>query len=150
MTTMEICSGLQHFRLLRRITSFSKEQIQAQVDFEDWPGFTGLEAMAQLAAMHARQCLRFEVHAFLLKVTRCRLPLRNVLDGRFLLTANLRSRSSQAFGYEVAAQGPHDEGLISALIIGTQPYDDGFQKDILKPHYQAVWTKLFCPQAAAK
>jgi hypothetical protein len=133
---------MAHFRLIKRISKVSPKGIHGEVEFNRTPLFAGLEAMAQFAALHVRQLLQFERHAFLLKVHHCRMPVLDHLDGCFEMAADLCSRSSNAFHYKIVAHGPHGIDFKSELLIGTQDYDDHFPEDILKAHYQRVWTDL--------
>ena len=106
------------------------------------PVYGALESLAQLAALHARHLLDFARHAFLLKVNCGRWPVQGDLTGRFKLSADLASQSSNAFAYRTKAQGPVDTVLIADLYIGTIQYDGEFQEDILKTHYCKVFRKL--------
>lgn len=142
METLTIHSRMAHFRLIARITQISSKGIRAEANFDQAPVYAGLEAMAQLAALHVRQLIQFERHAFLLKIHHCRMPAVNVLAGRAGIEAGLRSQSSDAFIYDVVVRGLHGADFNSALLIGTRDYDDRFQKDILKAHYQALCEEL--------
>lgn len=142
METLNIHSHMAQFRLVERISKVSSEGIWGEASFNQTPIYAGLEAMAQLAALDVRQRFRFERHAFLLKVQHCRMPAMDVLEGDFRIKAELCSQSSMAFHYNIVAQGPCGVSLKSELLIGTQAYDEHFPEDILKPHYQRVWTQL--------
>lgn len=133
---------MEHFRLVSRIIRVLPESIFAEADFNKSPLYTGLEAMAQLSAMHVRQALEFERHAFLLKVNQWVMPVMHVLDGCYSIQADLRSQSSNAFAYEVETYGPNDIQLRCELLIGTKDYDNHFRKDVLKVHYQKVFKDL--------
>jgi hypothetical protein len=146
MATIEICSGLDAFRLIACITGITPEAISGQTNAGKRSAFTGLEAMAQLAALHVRYCLQFQRHAFLLKVHRCRMPNLQVLEGRFCLSARLHSKSSNAFAYDVAADGPNDVQFTGRIIIGSQSYDDHFQKSVLSVYYQNLFADLMVDQ----
>ncbi len=142
MAVVKINSRLKHFKLLERIIELSDTGIRAAADLDDLPMYTALEAMAQLAALHVRHGLKFGRHAFLLKVVHSRWPGQDGLSGRFRLSANLRSRSSNAFAYDVRAQGRDGMALDADLLIGTTPYDGAFREDLLKAHYQEILEKL--------
>lgn len=142
MEALNIHSQLPHFRLITRILKTSPEGIRGTSDFNRTPLYAGLEAMAQLAALHVRQRLQFERHAFLLKVRHCRMPVIEHLDGCFEIKADLCSQSSHAFHYDTVALGPHGVEFKSDLLIGTRDCDEYFSKDILKPHYQRIWAQL--------
>jgi hypothetical protein len=142
METLTIHSHMAHFRLITRILKVSCEGTRAEADFNRTPLFAGLEAMAQLAALHVRQRLQFERHAFLLKVYYCRMPAIDHLDGCFRIAADLCSQSRNAFNYSAVAHGPHGVDFESELLIGTRDYDKHFPENILKDHYQRVWIQL--------
>lgn len=142
METLTIHSHMAHFRLIKRISKVSPKGIRGEVEYHRTPLFAGLETMAQIAALHVRQHLQFDRHAFLLKVHHCQMPAIDHLDGCFRITADLCSRSSNAFRYSSVAHGPHSIDFKSELLIGTQDYDDNFPENILKSHYQRVWNDL--------
>jgi hypothetical protein len=142
VATISIHSGLRHFNLLTRITRVSAEGMEAIADLHRRPSFCGLEAMAQLAALHVRHGLRFRRHAFLLKVTRGRCPGLAELQGCYRLTAERYSQSSHGFAYRVRAQGAGEGMLDADLLIGTRPYDHQFREDILAAHYSDILDRL--------
>jgi len=142
METLKIKSGMAHFRILSKILAVSSDEMAAEAELDGAPRFAGLEAMAQTAALHARHILGFERHAFLLSVGRCQMPSMAVLSGRFRVAAVLRGRSSAAFSYQVAANGPGGEDFDGDLLIGTTAYDHRFRKEALKAHYQRIWNRL--------
>jgi hypothetical protein len=142
MAQLTIKSHMAGFQLLRRVTDVSKRRMQADARFAQWPVYTGLEAMAQLAALHVRHNLAFDRHAFLLKVGCCDLPALKTLEGGFSLTADCVSQSSQSFAYRVVALGPEDVIMRAELLIGTQDYDEQFSKDRLKHHYRKLFETL--------
>jgi hypothetical protein len=142
MARLTICSHMSCFQLIRRVTDVSIRHVQADVAFAKWPVYTGLEAMAQLAALHVRYSLDFERHAFLLKIDRCDLPMLEALDGDFRLNAECIGQSSQSFAYGVTAQGPDGITIQARLLIGTQDYDERFKKDRLKQYYRKLFEAL--------
>jgi hypothetical protein len=142
MAAIKIHSRLRHFNLLTRITRVYAEGMGAIADLHQRPVFCGLEAMAQLAALHVRHCVRFRSHAFLLKVIRGRWPLRDALQGCYRLTAERYSQSSNGFAYRVRAQGSEEGAQEIDLLIGTRPYDHQFRKDILEAHYRDLFERL--------
>lgn len=142
MEALKIHSRLRHFRLLTRITRVWAEGIDAIADLHGKPVFCGLEAMAQSAALHVRHCIRFQRHAFLLKVNRGAWLLQDALQGSYRLTAERYSRSSHGFAYRVRARGPGDGVLDADLLIGTRPYDHQFRQDILEAHYRNLFHRL--------
>jgi hypothetical protein len=142
METLTIHSHMAHYRLVKWISKVSDNCIRGETDFVRTPLFAGLEAMAQFAALHVRQHLQFDRHAFLLKVHHFRMPAIDHLDGCFRICAQVCNQSSNAFHYKAVADGPHDIDFESELLIGTQDYDDYFPEDVLKSHYKRVWNDL--------
>jgi hypothetical protein len=142
MARLTINSHMAGFQLIRRVTDVSDRRIQADAAFAQWPVYTGLEAMAQLAALHVRYSLVFERHAFLLKIERCDLPTLETLAGDFSLTAERTGQSSQSFAYGVIAQGPGDLTMQAQLLVGTLDYDERFKKDRLKRYYRKLFEAL--------
>jgi hypothetical protein len=142
MARLTINSHMASFQLIGRVTDVSNRRVQADATFAQWPVYTGLEAMAQLAALHARYSLAFERHVFLLKIDRYDLPPLETLNGDFSLIAERISQSSQSFAYGVTAKGPDGLTLQAQLLIGTLDYDGRFQKDRLKQHYRKLFDVL--------
>jgi hypothetical protein len=142
MAAIRITSRLRHFSLLARITRITADGIGAIADLNGMPDYCGLEAMAQLAALHVRHCIDFQRHVFLLKVNRGRWRLQDKLQGCYRLSAERYSQSSHAFAYRVKGQGPGDGMLTADLLIGTRPYDHEFREDILKMHYKNIFSRL--------
>jgi hypothetical protein len=70
------------------------------------------------------------------------MPGLHVLEGQFCLSAQLHSRSSHVFTYDVAAEGPRDVALSGSVIIGSQSYDDHFQKSVITTYYQNLVSDL--------
>jgi hypothetical protein len=142
MAVIRIHSRLRHFNLLTRLTRVSMAGMDAIADFYGASTYCGLEAMAQLAALHVRHSTHFQCHAFLLKVHHCRWLPPGALQGRYRLTAERHSQCSNAFDYRVKALGPAGVRLDADLLIGTRPYDDEFREDILQAHYRDVFSGL--------
>lgn len=142
MATIRIRTRLRHFNLLTRITRVSTNGMSAIADLQRMPLYCGLEAMAQLAALHVRHCVDFQRHAFLLKVNRCRWPHRDALQGGCRLTADRYGQSSHGFAYRVQAEMPRGGILDADLLIGTRPYDLGFREDMLKAQYRNFFNRL--------
>jgi hypothetical protein len=142
MEAIRISSRMQHFNLLTRITRVSSQGLSAIADLHRMPVYCGLEAMAQLAALDVRRRIDFHRHAFLLKVSRGRWPVRDMLEGRYRFVAERSGQSSQGFAYRVRAQGTEDGPLEGDLLIGTRPYDLQFREDILTAHYRNLFNRL--------
>lgn len=124
--------------MVDRITCLDARRIGGCKRFCSTPRYAGLEAMAQLAALHARYVMDFRRHAFLLKIRMCRLPAAGLLNDRFRLEADLLGQSSRAFTYHIEGRGPDECRLQAELLIGTRPYDSLFQQAVLEPHYQRI------------
>jgi len=142
MESLKIRSRMKHFKLVARITHVSAVRVCGEAEFNRMPVFGGLEALAQLAAMHVRYCLQFERHAFLLKINRGQWPTQDALTGCYRLQADLDSQSSDTFAYRVQAEGPPGAKLNADLLIGTKPYDGKFKEEILRTHYKELFLKL--------
>jgi len=142
MAAITVVSGMPHFRLISKVSAVSSTQIDAEAVLNGAPPYTGLEIMAQAAALHVRQRLDFGRHVFLLSLRRCAMPQNDVLIGRYRVRAVLQHQSSDAFGYLVKAAGPNGEGFQGDLLIGTQAYDDHFSKAALSAHYRELWDQL--------
>ncbi len=142
MATIEISSRLDHFHMIDAIRQVKDESIAAIACFDHAPAFAGLEAMAQLAALHVRYRIDFRRHAFLLKVVHCQGLPRSVLDGRYLFEARLESHSLNAFRYGVTAEGDAEDPISSELLIGVRDYDEQFQGNHLQGHYQKMFAGL--------
>ena len=146
MATLTVRSGMSNFGLVTHVTMIAEERIRAQTKFHGSPLFAGLEAMAQLSALHVRFNAEFECHAFLLKVGRWVFPQISGLNGRFVLSADLRSHSRSAFLYHAEALGPGSERFSAELLIGTQPYDARFCRERIRAHYRKLLADALAPQ----
>lgn len=142
MASLDIVSGLPHFRLISKISGVDPLHIDAESMLDHAPHYTGLEIMAQTAALHVRQRLNFKRHAFLLSVQHCTMPQVSVLTGRFRVAAVLRHQSSDAFSYHVKAVGPDGKAFEGDLLIGTRDYDHRFSEKEMSAHYQQIWDQL--------
>lgn len=136
---------MQSFRLVRRVIRVTADDIRAVASFKEAPIYAGLEAMAQLAALHVRHCLDFKRHAFLLKIKYCDLPAQDRLDGDVDLGAKVISQSSRSFAYQTAALFGKRLALHAELLIGTRTYDRQFKKESLKHYYKGLFDDLNKP-----
>ena len=139
---MKISSGLKHFKLLAAVRPVTDVRMRAIAMLDGLPAFAGLEAMAQLAALHTRFRVKFERHAFLLKVIRGTMPEQKRLRGDFEMTAGMTSQSSEAFAYTVSAGGGGGVTLHAELLIATKAYDSAFQESTLKSYYGRMFEIL--------
>lgn len=128
--------------LVDRISRVEARAIEGIKTFFNAPVCLGVEALAQLGASHVRHLAGFERHAFLLKINRCVLPLSEALNGGCLLYAGLICQSDSAFTYELAVEQNGQNLLKAECIFALVPYDLFFKKEILKTHYQQVFSCL--------
>ena len=142
MAAIEINSGMDHFQLIDAVQEVNGRGIVGSSCFESVPPFAGIEAMAQLAALHVRYRSDFSAHAYLLKIAGCRGLHRSRLTGVYSLDAKLESHSRQAFRYQVTAAGDPGGSFSSELLIGLRDYDHRFREAILEDHYRKVFSRL--------
>jgi len=142
MAELKIHSGLTGFRLLDRISQVMEQGIQGEKNFEGSPSYLGIEAMAQLAALHVRYLSNFEKHAFLLKVGTCFLPKTDLLEGLWRFEGELLNQSSQAFTYQIMATSEDQLYFQGEFLIATIPYDGSFQQELLQQHYRRLFSCL--------
>jgi hypothetical protein len=146
-------TGLPGFILIDGITGVEAENIDGTRDFAAAPIYLGIESLAQLGAYHVRFLTRFEKHAFLLKINRCRVSAGQFGNGRYLLHGSLISKSESAFAYNLQARRgdnvPSAKGKLSdetqiagEFLYATVNYDDIFKKEILRNHYRKVFSCL--------
>jgi hypothetical protein len=137
-----IHTGLKRFVLVDRISRVEARAIEGIKTFFNAPVCQGVEALAQLGALHVRHLAGFERHAFLLKINRCVLPLSEALNGGCLLYAELICQSDSAFTYELVVEQNGQKLLKAECIFAVISYDQAFQKEILKTHYQEAFSCL--------
>ena len=142
MACLTIHSQLNDFKLVAGIAQVFELHLTGEAVFDCMPVYSGLEAMAQLAALHVRHGLEFRRHAFLLKVGHSVWPAQERLDGYFQLRAERYGSSSNAFAYQATARGPEGLHLQADLLIGTKAYDHEFQEKILAAHYRRIFEEL--------
>jgi len=142
------------FLLLDRVDHCDATQATARRAFTSAPAWQGLEAMAQLAALHARWAAGFARHAFLLTADECTWPSAGALHGTLHIRADLLAQSDRAATYATsitplpAAPGadtavpPH---MTATLTIGRTPYDTRFNGDVLAARYQETFAWLTRP-----
>lgn len=137
-----INTGLPEFLLIDEITEAGFENISGVKNFADAPAYLGIESLAQLGAYHVRFLTRFERHAFLLKITRCKISAREPIDGQYLLYGALENRSDAAFAYKVKAKKGEETHIEGDFLYGTVNYSTFFKKEILQNHYREAFSCL--------
>lgn len=116
------------------------------------PAWQGLEAMAQLAALHARQRSDFTRHAFLLTVRECAWPPDGELHGPLRIRTGLLAESDRAATYQAVitpdsvpadvAASPPPMSMSATLIIGRTDYDARFNSATLAARYREIFAWL--------
>jgi len=160
------------FLLLDRVDSCDETGATALRAFTAAPPWQGLEAMAQLAALHARWTADFALHAFLLTVEECTWPNRppaadvphgmpndtsdhtpgGTLHGILHIGACLLAQSDRAATYATAITPlpPLSGGtstsasprMTATLTIGRAAYDTRFNGDTLTARYRETFAWL--------
>ncbi|WMW66607.1 hypothetical protein [Nitratidesulfovibrio liaohensis] len=140
------------FLLLDRVDSCDETGATARRVFTAAPPWQGLEAMAQLAALHARWTADFNLHAFLLTVEECTWPTAADLHGTLYIGADLLAQSDRAATYAtVIAPLPPSSGpdtapappcMAATLTIGHTPYDTRFNGATLTARYREIFAWL--------
>ncbi len=133
---------LDGFVLLDRIIQVEEKGILGTKAFNNDPVYLGLESLAQLGAFHVRYISEFKRHAFLMKIDRCLMPGKQVLNGEYALSGSLVNRSASAFSYALQAKKGNDVSLDGEFLFATVDYDKNFKKEILKEHYKNVFLCL--------
>jgi len=135
-------TGLPGFVLIDKITETGETHIIGAKNFVTAPVYLLVESLAQLGAYHVRFLTSFERHAFLLKITRCRVSAGESMDGQYLLYGTLANRSDAAFAYKVEAKKGDETHIEGDFLYGTVDYCDFFKKEILQKHYREVFSCL--------
>lgn len=141
-----------HFLLLDRVDHCDAAAATARRAFTSAPAWQGLEAMAQLAALHARWAAGFARHAFLLTVDECTWPSAGALHGALYIRADLLAESDRAATYATSlTHAPHGFSadtatmgtcMTATLTIGRTNYDTRFNGDVLAVRYQETFAWL--------
>jgi hypothetical protein len=147
MERIVVNSALNGFMLLDEITKAGAESMTARKTFVNAPAYLGVEALAQLGALHVRFLSAFEKHACLLAIKRCTMTSNAFLNGSFRFHGALSGRSSSAFSYALQAVEESSARTETVRIEGeflfaAIDYDDVFRKDILQAHYQRMFSCL--------
>lgn len=140
------------FLLLDRVDRCDAAQATARRAFASAPPWQGLEAMAQLAALHARRASGFALHAFLLTVQECNWPFADALHGTLRIRSELLAQSDRAATYATAITPipqipgtdttPAPPCMAATLIIGRTAYDTRFNGDVLAARYREIFAWL--------
>jgi len=142
ISKITVNTGLSGFVLIDKITETGERHIIGAKNFVAAPVYSVVESLAQLGAYHVRFLTRFERHAFLLKITRCKIPAEEVIDGQYLLYGTLANRSDAAFAYKVEAKKGDETHIEGDFLYGTVDYSTIFKKEILQNHYREVFSCL--------
>lgn len=140
------------FLLLDRLDVCDPTGATARRAFSHAPPWQGLEAMAQLAALHARWTADFALHAFLLTVEECTWPPAANLHGTLRIGADLLAESDRAATYATiitplpplsgAEPAPASPCMAATLTIGRTAYDTRFNGGTLTDRYQEIFAWL--------
>jgi hypothetical protein len=142
MERIIVNSNLEEFQGLDCITDVNEETVSGEKSFKNAPFYLGMEAMAQLCALHVRKRCDFERHAFLLSIKKGEFSAPH-LEGRYVLRGKRVGRSQNAFVYQVTGSVDGRDDIMAELLIGTCPYNEAFNGDTLREHYQKVFICLY-------
>jgi len=142
MDRLEINTHLTSFIMPDQIIKANDHEIEGIKFFADLPVFTAIETMAQLSALHVRFLTQFQKHAFLLKINHCNIDDNNLLTGTFNISCKLESNGKLAYSYTVQAFLNNIIKFSGKFLIGVVDYSSDFKHDILKQHYQRVFSCL--------
>jgi hypothetical protein len=146
------------FLLLDRVDRCDAAGATGRRAFAGSPPWQGLEAMAQLAALHARWSSGFALHAFLLTVQECTWPSADALHHTLRIPrtlhirADLLAESERAATYATtitpipqipgAGTTPAPPCMAATLVIGRTAYDTRFNGDALTARYRELFAWL--------
>jgi hypothetical protein len=142
MEKITINTGLHRFLLLDRITAVDQKNIQGYCLLSESQAYISVEAMAQLGAMHVRYRTDFSCHAFLLGIGNLHMPEKYNHPVKLNMTGILKSRSTSSFSYAVTSEFAGGDAINGDFLYATIPYDEQFQKERLKIHYEKVFSCL--------
>jgi len=135
-------TGLSSFLLIDSITHVDDQSISGIKTYTNAPTYLGLESLAQLGAFHVRYLTGFERHAFLLKITRCLMPVPAELSGTCEISARLASQSKSAFAHLLQAKKGGEILIEGEFMFATVDYDQTFKKEVLHDHYRNIFSCL--------
>lgn len=137
-----IDTGLTGFIMLDRILEVNADRIVGMRTFTGASADLPLESFAQIGAFHIRYLTGFSRHVFLIKIASCSIPLRIPLEGEYVLTGTLLSRTDSSFRSSVKAERDKETTAEAELLYAAVDYDHNFQKDILHDHYTKAFSCL--------
>lgn len=141
-TEIVIHTGLNDFVMLDRVLEVSASHIMGSRSFSDAPVYLGLESLTQLGAYHIRHLVSFSRHVFLLKIVHCSLPPAQILNGKYMLSGSLLSRSNSAFSCRLKAESEEKLIFEGHFLYASVDYDENFKKGALRRHYRKVFSCL--------
>ncbi len=141
-TEIVINTGLNGFIMLDRILEVSESHIVCTRSFSGAPVYAQLEALAQLGAYHIRHLTGFSRHVFLIKIARCSLPRGKDMEGEYLLSGNLLSRSDSSFHCLLKAEKGDSAVMEGEFLYAAVAYDHNFRSGSLRRHYAKVFSCL--------
>jgi hypothetical protein len=139
---IHIHSGLENAILVKGITRADGEGIAGFAVFDQAPITLGMEALAQMAALHLRWRIDFTRHAFLMTLRNCRAESTAPLTGRLDLEGVCEGRTGAVAAYRLQAMRDGEAVMAGSFLIGTLAYGAEFQETRLKEHYRGLWRAL--------
>jgi len=142
MEKLTINTGLDRFLLLDCIRGIGQNNIEGTLFLSDNQCCLGIEALAQLGAMHVRFITGFSCHAFLLSIRKCSIQENFVQNSKLFLSGKLLSRSTKGFLYAMNAASEDKTLIAGEFLFAVIPYDQNFKKECLESHYRRVFSCL--------
>ncbi len=139
---IEVNTGLEDFVLLDRILEAGVATIAGKKKYFNDPAYLGIESLAQLGAYHVRFINDFEIHAFLLKISRCCVIGNKILHGEYLIDGRLINQSKSSYSYFLRAKKEDQIQIEGEFLFSTLKYNKNFNKKILEKHYRRVFSCL--------
>ncbi len=145
---LNINTGLNGFRLVDRITRIDADHINGRSVFSSASPYLGIEALAQLGALHIRYLNDFQKSVFLLKIAECRLVPWTLLDGGHILSGRMTGQSSAAASHHLKLVKEDQVLMEGEFMFGIRDYDEQFRRHILEPHYRERFSCLLSESKA--
>ena len=142
MERIVVNSGLKSFILLDTISETGPTTIAGRRHFSGEQIAMGIEALAQLGAMHVRFLMNFQKHAFLLSIKRCDMASLNPLEGMVRLKGIQTAHGGSAFSYLMRAQQDSRICIEGNFVFAVVDYNDIFKRAILETYYKKVFLCL--------